>query len=85
MSWFVVLTNIAEKQLRRIPREYRERIDDILQEMREDPFRGDVIKLGGDGERWRRRIGAYRIMYNLSQKERTLFIYDIRRRTSSTY
>ena len=85
MSWLVVLTNIAEKQLRRIPHEYRERIDDILQEMRVDPFRGDVIKLGGDGERWRRRIGAYRIMYNLSQKERTLFIYDIRRRTSSTY
>ena len=85
MSWLVVLTNIAEKQLRRIPREYRERIDEILREMREDPFRGDVIKLGGAGERWRRRIGAYRIMYNLSQKERTLFIYDIRRRTSSTY
>ena len=69
MSWLVVLTNIAEKQLWRIPREYRKRIDGILQEMRENPFRGDVIKLGGGGERWRRRIGAYRVIYIFLKKK----------------
>ncbi len=53
--------------------------------MEDNPLRGDIVKLGGEGDRWRRRIGGYRILYRLSYNERAIFIYDISRRTSSTY
>lgn len=85
MSWLVVLTNVARKELRRVPRDDRARLDAVISAMGENPFQGDIVKLGGESNRWRRRVGAYRIMYNLVSDERGIFIYDIKRRTSSTY
>ena len=85
MSWLVVLTNAARKELRRIPREDRARINAVISTMEENPFHGDIVKLGGTSNRWRRRVGVYRIMYNLVSDKRDIFIYDIKRRTSSTY
>lgn len=85
MSWIVVLTNAARKELRSIPRKDRARLDAVITTMEENPFQGDIVKLGGESNRWRRRVGAYRIMYNLVSNERGIFIYDIKRRTSNTY
>ena len=31
--------------------------------MEADPFFGDTIKLEGERDRWRRRIGSYRIFF----------------------
>jgi len=33
--------------------------------MREDPFRGDIKRLKGQPNSWRRRVGNYRIIYDL--------------------
>lgn len=84
-SWRVVVTSAAEKQLYRIRAEDRERLDLVIRRIEENPFDGDVIKLGGEENHWRRRIGSYRLMYNILYEERIIVIYDIRRRTSSTY
>lgn len=84
-SWRAVITSFAQKQLRRISAEDKKRVEATIQEMEKNPFGGDVVKLGGEGSRWRRRIGSHRIMYNVLYQERIVFIYDIRRRTSSTY
>jgi mRNA-degrading endonuclease RelE of RelBE toxin-antitoxin system len=29
----------------------------------EDPFSGDIIKLEGAENRWRRRVGSYRVFF----------------------
>ena len=84
-SWCAVVTNSAKKQLRRISAKDKKRVEATIQEVEENPFGGDVAKLGGEGSRWRRRIGSYRIMYNILHQDRIVFIYDVRRRTSSTY
>jgi mRNA-degrading endonuclease RelE of RelBE toxin-antitoxin system len=31
--------------------------------MAEDPFYGDIIKLEGANNRWRRRLGSYRVLF----------------------
>ena len=85
MRWRVVVTGRAEKQLGRLPAQDEERLRSAITAMTDDPFLGDVTKLGGEYNAWRRRIGAYRIMYKLLFVERSVFIYDIRRRTSTTY
>ncbi len=85
MNWRVVFTNVAKRHLRKIPREDARRIEVTVREMEENPFDGDIVKLGGEGDRWRRRIGEYRMMYSLDLKGEIIFIYDIERRTSSTY
>ena len=85
MSWDVVVTKYARKQVFRFPRKDAERIEIALREMEENPFRGDIVKLGGAGNRWRRRTGNYRVLFNVLPEERTVFVYEIKRRTGSTY
>lgn len=53
--------------------------------MAQDPFAGDLKKLGGTEAEWRRRVGSYRIIFELSTVEHVIFVTDIRRRTSHTY
>lgn len=49
-----------------------------------NPFTGDVEKM--EAERvWRRRVGAYRIFYEIISTQKVIYVFNIKRRTSSTY
>lgn len=85
MMWRVFLTQNAEKQFRRLPIEAAHRIGRASDLMQNDPLGGDVVKLEGRGYTWRRRVGSYRILFELMLDKRIVFIYDITRRTSKTY
>lgn len=85
MTWRVRVTKTAEKQLRHIPRKDGERIALAIDGMEINPFGGDIVKLGGEDNVWRKRIGNYRIKYRLFIDEKIIDIYDIERRTSNTY
>ena len=84
-SWRVILVDKAKKQLRRIPAKDREKISRALGAIEDDPWSGDIDKLGGDEISWRRRVGNYRIILDILSAERAIFVYEIKRRTSSTY
>jgi mRNA-degrading endonuclease RelE of RelBE toxin-antitoxin system len=53
--------------------------------MADDPFAGDVLKLEGEGNRWRRRVGSYRSFFILDTTANTVAVTAIVRRTSNTY
>jgi mRNA-degrading endonuclease RelE of RelBE toxin-antitoxin system len=53
--------------------------------MAEDPFSGDVLKLRGMENRWRRRAGSYRIFFAVDFGAETVSVSAIARRTSTTY
>jgi len=52
--------------------------------MVEDPFMGDILKMAGK-DSWRRRVGSYRIFYNIHRDLKLIYIFEITRRTSKTY
>ncbi len=85
MNWDVVLVRSAEKQLRKAPSPDRERILTALAQMREDPFRGDIAYLKGLDAAMRRRVGNWRIFFDVYPKEHRVVILAILRRTSPTY
>lgn len=85
MAWQIRVTKTAEKQLRRISKNDTKRIVDIIDGMVKNPFVGDIVKLGGEDNVWRRRVGNYRIKYRLLVDEKIIDIYDIERRSSNTY
>lgn len=85
MRWRIFLTTTAKKQFRRLPARDAQRISRAIDGMELNPFSGDVKKLTTGGEVWRRRIGNYRIIFELFLRERAIFIYEITRRTSKTY
>lgn len=84
-NWELILTNSAEKDLRKLPRDDLKRIDVALMGMRLDPFEGDIEKMGGRGSEYRRRVGNWRIFYTIEPSIRVVIIARVKRRTSTTY
>ena len=85
MIWNVVARKKARKVLQRIPLKEAIRINEVLEDLSLNPFGGDVEKMMGEENSWRRRVGAYRIFYEISVEKRTVLVYRIERRTSKTY
>ena len=85
MNWAVVVAKSARKKLAKFPAKDRSRILEGLESMAADPFSGDIIKLEDKGDRWRRRIGEYRVFFSVDKPSRVVVISAIERRTSTTY
>lgn len=84
MEWTVVLAGPARKSLRRIPAGDKARITTVLAEMQQDPFQGDIRKLQGLPG-FRRRVGNWRVLFEVVIERKHVVIAAIERRTSTTY
>lgn len=85
MTWNLQLSDPAQKEFRKLPRNDQERVKSALLAMKQDPFQGDIKRLKGQSTAWRRRVGNYRIIYDLYFEQRLIVIAGILRRTSTTY
>ena len=85
MNWQIFVASHAQKQLKWISATDSDRIERAIDEMEQDPFRGDIKRMGGQENSWRRRVGAYRIFWEIFDDQKLIRITDIRRRTSKTY
>ena len=73
------------KNLEKIPRKDTERVLFTIQNLPSNPFNGDIQKMRDEKNVWRRRIGAYRIFYELIPQSKIVFVFWLERRTSKTY
>ena len=85
MAWKLQVTGPAQKDLRRLPPSDQARVKAALVALEEDPFSGDIARLKGQPTAWRRRVGSYRIFYDLYPRQLVIVVTAIRRRTSTTY
>lgn len=53
--------------------------------MSQDPFSGDIVRLKNQPTAWRRRVGSYRIFFDVYPDPLVIDVVEIRRRTSTTY
>lgn len=83
-NWVLIVDPAVRKALRRFPQSDREAIDAVILRMRVDPYVGDIQKLKGE-EAWRRRVRSYRVEFRVYQDTRTVLVYKLKRRTSTTY
>ena len=87
MNWACDLTADAEKDLRELPRSIQARLTQVLDQLGASPFQGDVKPL--KGREWkgvfRRRMGAYRILFTVNHKTRALLVLRILLRSEKTY
>jgi mRNA interferase RelE/StbE len=74
MTWNLIVAQPARKELNRLPPESRARILSALREMANDPHAGDIVRLKGTRFGWRRRVGDYRILYDLDPAERLITV-----------
>jgi mRNA-degrading endonuclease RelE of RelBE toxin-antitoxin system len=86
MNWTVRVMGPASRGLKKQPKNASQRIESALLDMRKDPFKGDVLPLKGIHRgSLRRRIGPYRILFDVDIAARTVDILNILRRSSTTY
>ena len=85
MTWNVVVAKAAQKRLAKFPAKDQDKLAAVLVAMEADPFSGDIIKLEGESDRWRRRVGSYRVFFAVDRAAKTVSVNAIVRRTSTTY
>jgi len=61
----IEISEKALKQLCALPKEMRRNIGQRLETMRDD-LRGDVLKLRDKGNRYRLRVGTFRVLFVLA-------------------
>jgi len=85
MKWELLLASPARKALERMPAADRRRVLAALDAMEQDPFSGDIVRLRVQPTAWRRRVGNWRILFDIDPEERRVLVHDVARRTSTTY
>jgi mRNA-degrading endonuclease RelE of RelBE toxin-antitoxin system len=86
MTWNLVLAAAASKALKRAPPKDQKRLLAVIQAMQQDPFGGDLVRLQGtQPAAWRRRVGSWRILFDVYPDRQLVAVADILRRTSTTY
>ncbi|MBI3421242.1 MAG: type II toxin-antitoxin system RelE/ParE family toxin [Candidatus Sungbacteria bacterium] len=84
-SWDLQIDHAVFKTLRKIPRHDAEALVVVMRLLPADPYFGDIQKMKGEENIWRRRTGAYRIFYKIKVAEKALLVFRVERRTSQTY
>ena len=76
----LLLRSSAEKDLRKLPRTILERLHTKILTLREEPRPHGALKLGGNLEGWRVRVGDYRILYQIDDDTQTVTIVRVKHR-----
>lgn len=84
-NWDLQIDPGVFKVLRKIPKHDARVILAVIHLLPVDPYRGDIRKMKGEENTWRRRSGTYRIFYHIKNVEKKLLVFRIERRTSKTY
>ncbi|MBU4481626.1 type II toxin-antitoxin system RelE/ParE family toxin [Candidatus Parcubacteria bacterium] len=85
-DWKLKIRDRIWKDLAKFPEKDRERIIGIIEkEIILNPYLGDIEKMKGEENSWRRRVGAYRIFYEIYTEEKIIYVFRVERRTSKTY
>lgn len=83
--WQLILERSAEKTLARVPRPEADRLLEVLEQMSQNPLVGDVRRLTNQPAAYRRRVGNYRIFFDVDYRLRQVQIVAVERRTTTTY
>ncbi len=83
-NWDLKIDPSVLKALKKFPKNDSEYIWKSMNILHINPYSGDIKKLKGENS-WRKRIGAYRIFYEIQTKSKLVLVFHLERRTSNTY
>jgi len=85
VAWQVKIHKRALKACVSFPQKETRRLFAVIKSLASDPFAGDVKKMEHEEQVWRRRVGSYRVMYELIPADRIVYVFRVERRTTTTY
>ena len=79
-SYQVIVSPSAEKELERLPKKIIQRITEELDGLAENPRPLGCLKLQGEENSYRIRVGVYRVVYEIHAKKVLVLVVRIRHR-----
>ena len=79
-TYQIQVTRAAHRDLRKLPRDVLERIDEQIRALRDDPRPHGSKKLRHEDSIYRIRVGDYRIIYQIHDGELVVIIVRVRHR-----
>ena len=76
----IIVRPSADKELRRLPLQVQRRIVAVLEELAVNPRPAGVVKMQGDDNLWRVRLGLYRIVYEIHDAQILVLVLRIAHR-----
>jgi len=70
----------AVKQLERLPKEAQRRIIRAIEDLADDPRPHGSVKLAGEDNLWRIRVGSYRVIHSIDDEQLRVLILRIAHR-----
>jgi len=80
MPYKVFIERNAEKDFRKIPKAIQKKIILVINKLKTNPRPLNVRKISGLENCYRIRVGDYRIVYEINDKEKKVNIFRIRHR-----
>lgn len=77
MVWKLIVAPRAERDVARLPPRDREAITRALELLPADPGRSDLKKLAGSQNRWRLRVGGWRVILELDNAGGTMRVLRV--------
>lgn len=84
-NWVLQIDPEVLKSLKKFPQKDCKRITVVIESLSTNLFGGDIQKMKGEINVWRRRIGSYRVFYEILPEENIIHVYHVERRTTQTY
>lgn len=76
----LVITEPAEKDLKRLDPPAQQRIMQAIERLTEVPGTGDVKKLKGEGKLYRLRVGDWRVIFHVDRPADAIYVLHVRHR-----
>jgi mRNA interferase RelE/StbE len=80
MPYNVLLESRAERDLKKLPREIRARILPRILDLKQNPRPVGIKKLSRQEEYYRLRVGDWRVVYEIDDRQKKVNIFRIRHR-----
>ena len=85
MRYRVEISPAGQRNLRRIPPRFRDRIESAIYRLVDDPHPRGSVKLQGEERTWRVRVGRFRILYDVYPDRLVVLILKVAARNEATY
>lgn len=84
-NWVLQIDPTVLKSLKKFPQKDSKRVINVIESLPTSPYGGDIQKMKGEENIWRRRISSYRIFYEILSDEKIIHVFHVERRTTQTY
>jgi len=77
VAYEVVLKPSAAKPLRALDRDMQRRVVRLLERLAEQPRMSGVVKMSGDDNLWRARVGDVRVVYEIHDSRLVVLVLHV--------